>query len=86
MTLQRDTIAAVNPLRGELLLERDPAGHPLSDRLNELGTAADNIRATGFDAVGDPAEGGLFHPHVTINWFELGTPVATNDAALPSLS
>ena len=86
MKLQSDTVAAVNLLRGDLLLERDPAGHLLSDRISESGTAGDNIRATGFDAVGDPADGGLFHPHVTINWFELGTPVAMNDDAFPSLS
>jgi hypothetical protein len=27
--------------------------------------------------------GGLFHPHVTINWFELGAAVAMNDDAFP---
>jgi hypothetical protein len=30
--LQDDTIAVVNPRRGEFLLERDPAGRPLSQR------------------------------------------------------
>ena len=58
--LQADTIAVVNPLRGDLLLERDPAGRPLSERIDEPGLAGDNIRQTGFDAVGDPAQGGLF--------------------------
>src|SRR6202008_2556395 len=75
MELQDDTIAVVNPLRGELLLERDPAGRPLSERTGEPGLAGDNIRRTGFDAVGAPAHGGLFYPHVTINWFEPGTSV-----------
>src|SRR5689334_426890 len=37
--LQRETIAAVNPLRGNLLLERDPAGRPLKERINESGAA-----------------------------------------------
>jgi hypothetical protein len=86
MQLQDDTIAVVNPLRGDLLLERDPAGRPLSERIDEPGTAGDNIRRTGFDAVGDPAQGGLFHPHVTTNWFEPGTSVELNAADWPSLS
>ena len=86
MELQDDTIGVVNPLRGGLLLERDPAGRPLSDRIDESGTAGDNIRRTGFDAVGDPAQGGLFHPHVTLNWFEPGTFVELNGADWPSPS
>jgi hypothetical protein len=86
MQLQDDTIAAVNPLRGNLLLERDPAGRPLSERIDEPGLAGDNIRRTGFDAVGDPAHGGLFYPHVTINWFEPGTAVELNATDWPSLS
>jgi hypothetical protein len=86
MDLQSETIAVVNPLRGDLLLERDPAGREMRDRIEESGTAGDNIRATGFDAVGDPTEGGLFHAHVTINWFELGTAVALPDDRLPTLS
>jgi hypothetical protein len=86
MQLQDDTIAVVNPLRGNLLLERDPAGRPLSERIDEPGPAGDNIRRTGFDAVGDPAQGGLFYPHVTINWFEPGTSVELNATGWPSLS
>jgi hypothetical protein len=86
MQLQDDAIAVVNPLRGDLLLERDPAGRPLSERIDEPGQAGDNIRQTGFDAVGDPAHGGLFHPHVTINWFELGTTVELNAADWPPVS
>jgi hypothetical protein len=83
MELQDAVIAAANPLRGNLLLERDPAGHELTDLIHEPGTKGDNIRATGFDAVGEPAGGGLFQPHVTINWFELGTAVASNDDRWP---
>jgi hypothetical protein len=72
-------------------LERDPAGHELTgheltDLIQEPGTKGDNIRATGFDAVGDPARGGLFQPHVTINWFELGTSVALGAEGLPPIS
>jgi hypothetical protein len=84
--LQADTIAVVNPLRGNLLLERDPAGRPLTERMGEPGLAGDNIRQTGFDAVGDPAQGGLFYPHVTINWFKPGTRVELNATDWPSLS
>jgi hypothetical protein len=73
-------------LRGNLLLERDPAGRPLSERIDEPGQAGDNVRRTGFDAVGDPAQGGLFQPHVTLNWFELGTSVELNATDWPSLS
>jgi hypothetical protein len=86
MQLQVDLLAAVNPLRGNLLVERDPAGHKLTDLITEPGTAGDNIRRTGFDAVGDPAQGGLFHPHVTINWFELGTSVELNAPDWPLIS
>jgi hypothetical protein len=86
MELQADTIAAVNQLRGDLLLERDPAGRPLSERTGEPGLAGDNIRRTGFDAVGDPAKGGLFYPHVTMNWFEPGTSVELTATDWPSLS
>lgn len=86
MELQDDTIAVVNPLRGDLLLERDPAGRPVSERIDEPGAAGDNIRHVGFDAVGDPAHGGLFQPHVTINWFELGTPVEPGASDWPPLS
>jgi hypothetical protein len=86
MELQGDTIAVVNPVRGDLLLERDPAGRPLSKRIDEPGQVGDNVRRTGFDAVGDPAQGGLFYPHVTLNWLELGTSVELNAADWPSLS
>jgi len=86
MELQADTIAVVNPLRGDLLLERDPAGRLLSERIDESGLAGDNIRRTGFDAVGDPAHGGLFYPHVTLNWFEPGTSVELNATDWPPLS
>jgi hypothetical protein len=84
--LQDETIAVVNPLRGNLLLERDPAGHPLKERIAESGAAGDNVRRTGFDAIGDPEHGGLFHPHVTLNWFEPGTLVDLNAADWPTLS
>ena len=86
MQLQREVIAAANPLRGDLLLERDPAGCNLTELIERPGTLGDNIRRTGFDAVGDPAQGGLFHPHVTINWFELGTSIQLNAPDWPRIS
>ena len=74
MELQGEVIAAANPLRGNLLLERDPAGHELTNLIQEPGTKGDNSRAIGFDAVGDPAHGGLFQPHVTIPGSSWGRP------------
>jgi hypothetical protein len=86
MKLQDATISVVNPRRGSLLPERDPAGHPMSERIKESGRAGDNIRGTGFDAVGDPAQGGLFRPHVTLNWFQPGATVDVHGPELPSHS
>jgi hypothetical protein len=83
---QDEVVAIVNPLRGDLLREMDPAGRPLREFINASGVVADNIRRTGFDAVGDPAKGGTFGPHVTINWFRLGTPLKMNAADWPPLS
>jgi 2'-5' RNA ligase len=85
MELQEALIGETNPLRGDLLLERDPAGHRLLDLVSEPGTRGDNIRSTGFDAVGDPAKGGLFHPHVTIGWFAIGTRLAMNAPDWPPI-
>lgn len=86
MQFQDVLIGRVNPLRGSLLLERDPAGRKLSDLIEEASTRGENIRRTGFDAVGDPSTGGLFHPHSTINWFELGSSVDLDDPQLPPVS
>jgi hypothetical protein len=86
MRFQDEVIAIVNPLRGDLLREMDPAGRPVRELINEAGVIGDNIRRTGFDAVGDPAKGGTFGPHVTINWFRLGTPLKMNAAAWPPVS
>ena len=86
MRFQEEVLAIVDPLRGDLLREMDPAGRPLRELINGSGVIADNIRRTGFDAVGDPAKGGTFGPHVTINWFRLGAPVKMNAADLSPLS
>jgi hypothetical protein len=85
MELQEALIGETNPLRGSLLLERDPAGHQLLDLVKEPGTRGENIRSTGFDAVGDPAKGGLFRPHVTIGWFSIGTSLAMNAPDWPPI-
>jgi hypothetical protein len=85
MEVQEALIGETNPLRGSLLLERDPAGHWLADLVKEPGTRGDNIRSTGFDAVGDPAKGGMFRPHVTIGWFAIGTSLAMNAPDWPPI-
>jgi hypothetical protein len=86
MQFQDEVLAAVNPLRGNLLLERDPSGRPLGELIKRSGVIGDNIRGTGFDAVGDPAKGGTFVPHVTINWLRLGTSLQMNASDWPQLS
>ena len=86
MQFQSEVLAVVNPLRGNLLVEMNPAGRPFSELIHQSGTIGDNIRRTGFDAVGDPAQGGTFGPHVTINWFRLGTAVKMNAPEWPPIS
>lgn len=76
--LQRDVIGLANPVRGDLLMERDPAGSLLRDLLTADGELGDNIRQTGYAEVG-----GLFRPHNTLNWFEPGTHV--DEGAMESL-
>lgn len=68
--LQRDVLELANPIRGGLLLDRDPAGTRLGDLLTDAGALGANIRDTGYAEVGD-----LFRPHDTLNWFEPGTRV-----------
>ena len=62
--LQRATIECINPLRGKLLLERDPAGHVLDEENDE------NVRECGF-----PDAGVRFKPHATLNWFRISPPL-----------
>ena len=69
-----------------MLLDKDPGGNTPADLLNATGILADNIRTTGYGEVGDPAQGGLFRPHATLNWFELGTNVETANVAAPEPS
>lgn len=75
VALQNKVIAVVNPLRGDLLLERDPAGNQIAELLQAPGKLGENIRETGYAEVGDPRTGGLFRPHDTLNWFTLGTAI-----------
>lgn len=82
LALQKSIIDSVNPLRDGLLIERDPGGNKVSDLLEAEAMLGENIRTTGFAEVGDPANGGLFRPHVTLNWFRQGTEVDENDAHL----
>jgi hypothetical protein len=86
MQFQSEVLAVVNPLRGNLLVEMNPVGRRFSELIQQSGTIGDNIRRTGFDAVGDPAQGGTFGPHVTINWFRLNTAVKMNAPEWPPIS
>ena len=83
LQLQDAVLEVVNPIRGSLLRERDPSGHPLSELITQSGTVGDNIRCTGFDAIGDPAKGGTFIPHVSLNWFAPGTSLDAESEELP---
>jgi hypothetical protein len=73
VALQDSVIDLANPIRGDLVLDRDPAGNRVADLLDAAGPLGDNIRRTGYAEVGDPRAGGLFRPHDTLNWFEPGT-------------
>ena len=55
--LQSKVIECLNPLRGSLLLERDPAGE--IPRLDDM-----NVCEYGF-----PEVGLSFRPHATLNWY-----------------
>lgn len=84
VALQGHVIAALNPLRGDLLLERDPAGNRLDDLRGMQGQAAERIRRAGYAEIDDPRAGGAFRPHVTLNWFEPGTDItAASKSLLP---
>jgi hypothetical protein len=83
LDMQEQLIAIVNPQRNGLLLERDPAGHNVSELLSGENRVNDNIRQTGYAEVGNPRNGGLFRPHVTLNWFVQGTKIAISDKRLP---
>ncbi|MGH3169005.1 MAG: hypothetical protein ACRDN0_24380, partial [Trebonia sp.] len=76
--LQREILDLANPIRGGLLLDRDPAGNRLGDLMAGAGQLGANIRDTGYAEVG-----GLFRPHDTLNWFEPGTRV--NAGAMESM-
>ena len=75
VALQAAVIDLANPVRGGLLLDRDPAGNRVADLLGAGGVLGDNLRRTGYAEVGDPASGGLFRPHDTLNWFEPGAAI-----------
>jgi hypothetical protein len=86
MQFQSEVLAVANPLRDNLLVELNPAGRRFSELIQQSGAIGDNIRRTGFDAVGDPAQGGTFGPHVTINWFRPGASVRMNVPDWPPIS
>lgn len=70
LSLQRMVINAANPLRGNLLLERDPAGNSIreilderADELAETESRLDNLRRIGFSDAGM-----TYSPHLTLTW------------------
>jgi len=75
VALQGAVIDLANPIRGDLLLDRDPAGNRVAGLQDSAGILGDNVRRTGYAEVGDPRAGGLFRPHDTLNWFEPGTVI-----------
>lgn len=86
VSAQAEVIAALNPLRGELLLRRDPSGGDMRRFLGRADRQGDDVRATGYWEVGDARTGGYFRPHATLNWLELGTELDMNDPLLPDVT
>lgn len=68
--LQAKIVSSLNEIRGDLLIERDPAGEKL-DTSNAM------IRTTGFSQCD-----GMFSPHVTLNWFKIGSAIDTSSLQL----
>lgn len=60
---QMKIVNTLNEMRGNLLIERDPSGQ----RLDLSNTA---VCACGFDGYNE-----AFNPHVTLNWFQVGTVI-----------
>jgi hypothetical protein len=85
VTMQTEVIHALNPLRGDLFLQRDPSGGDMRRFLTQQDRQGDDVRATGYWEVGDARQGGFFRPHATINWLELGTPLDITDPLLPAV-
>lgn len=82
--MQMQIIEALNPLRGELLLERDPSGSDMQHFLAQSDRQGDDVRATGYWEVGDARQGGFFRPHATLNWLDIDTNMNIDDPTLPS--
>jgi hypothetical protein len=83
INMQNEVIATLNPLRGELLLERDPAGNSVRATLGAADTneiVRKNLQATGYGEAGE-----LFRPHDTTNWFAPGMPLDISSLHLPEL-
>lgn len=76
--LQERVIDFANPLRDDILLERDPAGNIVRELLAAPGVLGENIRRTGYAEVGE-----LFRPHDTLNWFVPGTHVDVSGEDVP---
>ena len=74
LLLQKRILDVFNPFRGDLLLERNPAGIILDVEGNEM------IRLFGFPDIG--AE--FFSPHATLNWFDLTSLPAASSSLFPA--
>lgn len=75
VALQHAVITRFNAYRGDLLVDRDPAGHPVRPLLTDQTELGENIRRYGYAEVN-----GLFRPHDTVNW--LNRTAAIDTAAL----
>lgn len=79
---QAEVIAALNPLRGSLVLERDPGGNNVQTLIDNPATdetLRQDLIETGY------GEHKKFRPHDTINWLEPGQEIAVASLPLPSL-
>ena len=79
--LQDGIIADANPLRGGLLLERDPAGN-----LMEALAARDDLVGHHIRECGYWEKGELLRPHDTLNWLATGATFELATEPLPSLA
>jgi hypothetical protein len=69
--LQREVIAAVEPLRQGRLREVDPAGMRIRDLIDSPGADPDQraqLLRFGYDEVTDESGRDRFNPHVTLAW------------------
>lgn len=76
--LQTEVLDALNLLRGEQLLQRDPSGAEVAELVHADDPLGTNMQKYGYAEVGP-----LFRPHDTLNWLKLGEMADVNTADLP---